>query len=216
VSRLRRSHLGRVGVSVGVFVSGGCVMSRERRLALRRARVRELRADGLSLREIADRVGVHSSTVERDLLVPVRERGQLVPNAAGPGNGRAVKSGVYSERSIAPVRERHARLLAERYPGVDPGRRAAEAQRRAMCELASDWLDRQGTVVKDDEGHAYDIAVKLAAWLSASERWVERLEAELRQPDSGGGLEALLVRGAEILEARETKVIDAQEVDDGE
>jgi transposase len=182
------------------------MMSQARRIADRRARVRALREQGFSVREIAERLRVSKSTVSTD-VVAGSERGRLVPNAAAPGNERAVKSGVYSERRIAPCRERHARDLAERYPDLDPGRRCTEAQRRAMIELASDWIDDRGTVVHG-EGRTFDIAVKLAGWLTSSERWQERVQDELRQPNPTGGVEALIERGREIIELRE--------VDDGE
>ena len=35
---------------------------------------------------------------------------------AEPGNERALTQDMHSERRLAPVRERHARELAERYP----------------------------------------------------------------------------------------------------
>ncbi len=182
---------------------------RERRIAERRGRVRELREQGLSLRQIGRRLGVHRSTVERDLLVPAPDAvpGRPVPNAAAADNSRALKHGLYSERRIAPVREAHARDLAVRYPDLDPGRRFTEAQRRSMIELASDWLDERG-LVKNDEGQVFDVASKLAAWLTASERWQERVQDELRRPDVGGGVEALIEQGRKIIELRE--------VDDGE
>jgi hypothetical protein len=184
------------------------MMSQARRIAERQTRARALRDAGHSVREIAERLRVSKSTIATDVAaVTVEERGRRVPNDAGPGNLRALKSGVYSERRIAPCRERHARELAARYPDLDAGRRFTEAQRRAMIELASDWIDDRG-VVRDGEGRTFDIAVKLAAWLTASERWMERVEDELRQPSPTGGIEALIERGQKIIEARE--------VDDGE
>lgn len=175
------------------------------RIAARRARARALADEGLSVREIAERLDVSKSTAAADLLVPEPDSDGrvVVPNRAENGNGRAVTHGVYSDRRIAPVREQHARDLAAAYPGLAAGRRAAEAQRRAMIQLAADWIDERGTVVRDGQGRTFDVAVKLAAWLGASERWLERVEAELRQPDANGGLEALRRRGAEIIEARE-------------
>ena len=40
-------------------------------------------------------------------------KGRSVPNAAGVVNTRALKSGIHSERVIAPVRERFVRELAQ-------------------------------------------------------------------------------------------------------
>jgi len=128
--------------------------------------------------------------------------GRPVPNAAGVANGRAVTHGAYSERRIAPVREEHARGLAERYPQMNPARRALQSQRLAQIDLASAWLDERGTVVRDEMGNVLDVATKLAAWLAAAERWFQDADAELRGPNVGG-VEALIARGQEIFEARE-------------
>jgi hypothetical protein len=168
----------------------------------RRVRARELRFDGCSLREIARRLEVSKSTIEADLRIVAPERLPAPACAAGPGNLRTAKHGVYSERLLGPVRERHGRELAVRYPSVDPARRAAEAQRRAMIELASAWLDERG-IVRDDSGVTYDIAVKLAAWLAASEKWMRDVDDESHRPSQGGGVEALIERGQQIMEARE-------------
>lgn len=158
-------------------------MSAGERLARRRARARELRSEGLSVRQIGRELGVGATTVFRDLaaVVPEVEHRPAPLAAAPPGNLRAVSHGCWSETSIAPAREAHARDLAERYPDLDPGRRAVEAQRRAMIQLASDWIDRAGTVVRGELGQTYDIAVKLAAWLTASERWIQDAESARRE-----------------------------------
>jgi hypothetical protein len=176
----------------------------EQRVARRRARVLELHGRGESLRAIAERVGVGRSTVARDLAVVVPESdGRPVPNHAGPDNERAVTHGVYSERRIGPVREEYARGLAASYPRIDPARRALQAQRLAQIDLASAWLDSRGTVVRDEKGQVFDVADKLARWWAAAERWFADADAESRQPDVNGGLEALVERGAKIIEARE-------------
>ena len=151
---------------------------------------------------MARELGVGQSTVVRDLEAVAPERRPAPGAAAGPGNQRAVKHGLYSERLLGPVRERHGRDLATRYPDLDPARRAGEAQRRAMIELASAWLDERG-VVRDEEGNTFDVAVKLAAWLAASEKWMERVEDESRRPGAHGGVEALIERGAKIIQLRE-------------
>jgi hypothetical protein len=151
----------------------------EQRRERRRARVRELRDEGLSVREIACKLEIGRSTVARDIAV-APERGQMVPNAAGPSNERALKHGAYSERRIGPVREEHARDLAERYAWIDPARRALQSQRLAQIDLGSAWLDEQGGVVRNAEGHVFDIADKLSRWLGQAEAWFERAEGERR------------------------------------
>lgn len=171
------------------------------KLERRRARARELRAEGLSIRDIAERLRVGRSTIARDLVASEPERlpvpgiqdehGRPVAGAEAD-NTLALAHGCYSPRTIAPVREEHGRVLAERYSWLDPGRRATEAQRRAMIELAAGWIDRQGTVVKDGEGRTFDIAVKLAAWLGQSERWTERAEDERREQSKYDALAELL------------------------
>jgi len=72
-------------------------------------------------------------------------------------------------------------VLAARYPAIDPSRRALQAQRLAQIDLASRWIDEQGTVVRDDEGRVFDVADKLARWLCQAEAWFERAEAERRE-----------------------------------
>src|SRR5215216_4480517 len=117
--------------------------ARDRQMARRRARVRRLHEQGRSIRQIADVLGCGRNTVERDLraLRQMKLLGEPERDAAGrftsgpplagaePGNERALTHGTHSERRLAPVRERHARELAGRYPWIDSGRRALQAQR---------------------------------------------------------------------------------------
>jgi hypothetical protein len=157
--------------------------------------VRRLHEEGKSIREIAHMLEVGRGTVGRDLRVlselrvlPPPERDEAGRFTGGPpaagaaaGNERALQHGAYSERHLAPVREQHGRDLAERYPWVDPGRRAVQAQRLAQIELGAAWLDDQGGVVRDEEGNVFDIADKLSRWSAQAERWFEQAEAERRE-----------------------------------
>src|SRR5215203_3873122 len=169
--------------------------ARGRQMARRRARVRRLHEEGRSIRQIADILDCGRNTVERDLRAlrqmkllnePERDaagRFTSGPPLAGaePGNERALTHGMHSERRLAPVRERHARELAERYPWIDPGRRALQAQRLAQIELGAAWLDGQDGVVRDDEGVVFDVANKVSSWSSQAEGWFAQAEAERRE-----------------------------------
>jgi DNA-binding CsgD family transcriptional regulator len=169
--------------------------ARDRQLARRRARVRRLHEEGRSIRQIADILDCGRNTVERDLraLRQMKVVGEPERDAAGrftsgpplagaePGNERALKHGVHSEHRLAPVRERHARELAERYSWIDPGRRALQAQRLAQIELGAAWLDGQDGVVRDDDGVVFDVANKVASWSTQAEAWFAQAEAERRE-----------------------------------
>ena len=112
----------------------------------RRKRVRELRADGLTLAQIAARVSVSKTQVHSDLHRPEPEsrpaRGYSWPPFE-KGNVLQLKHGTRSERTLAPVREEHARGLAEAYPWIDGRRRALQSQRLAQIDLAAAYLDKQ-------------------------------------------------------------------------
>src|ERR687885_113381 len=169
--------------------------ARDRQMARRRARVRRLHEEGRSIRQIADILDCGRNTVERDLraLRQMKVLGEPERDAAGrftsgpplagakPGNERALKHGVHSERRLAPVPERHARDLAERYPWIDSSRRALQAQRLAQIELGATWLDRQDGVVRDGEGVVFDVANKVASWSTQAETWFAQAEAERRE-----------------------------------
>ena len=150
----------------------------------RRKRVRELHAQGLTYRQIAAELGVSTATIHKDLHYTEPERVPARRYSWPPfeaGNAANLRHGTRSERRIAPVRERHARDLAERYPWIDPARIALQAQRLAQIDLASAWLDEQGTVVRDSEGSVFDVADKLARWLVQAEQWFDRAEGERRE-----------------------------------
>jgi DNA-binding CsgD family transcriptional regulator len=169
--------------------------ARDRQMARRRARVRRLHEEGRSIRQIADILDCGRNTVERDLraLRQMKVLGEPERDAAGrftsgpplagagPGNERALTHGMHSERRLAPVRERHTRELAERYPWIDPGRRALQAQRLAQIELGATWLDGRDGVVRDDEGVVFDVANKVSAWSTQAEAWFAQAEVERRE-----------------------------------
>jgi hypothetical protein len=148
--------------------------------AERRRTVVTLIDQGVSTREICRRLSIGKGTLYRDLHAAGRPRPANVP-AAPVGNVRALRSGAYSERQLAPVRQRHADDLARRYPWVDVGRRAVQAQRLGQIELGARWLDERGEVVRDDEGRIYPIADAVSKWSTAAERWFERAEEERRE-----------------------------------
>jgi hypothetical protein len=163
-------------------------VSHAERVKRRRAKARRLREDGASVRAVARKLGVSTSTAHADLradddgaeLEPVRnlqdQDGRPVAGATG-GNERSLSHGAYSERHVAPIREEHNRELTTRYPWVTERRRQLQAQRLAQIDLGARWIEHRG-VVRDDEGRVFDIATKVSEWSRAAERWFADAEEE--------------------------------------
>ena len=103
-----------------------------------------------------------------------------VPKAAEPGNTRAVKSGVRSERKLAPVREGHARDLRTMYPDLHGVRLAFLADLFAKIDLGNAWLDQQGGVVRDKKGEIFTVAKEVEKWQMRADRIIRELEAQRR------------------------------------
>lgn len=99
---------------------------------------------------------------------------------APAGNTRSLKHGTRSERSLAPIRSRHAASLAATYPHIDERRLALLADRLAVVELAAAWLDDKGTIMRTKSGQVFDVADRLAKWNAAAWRMLSELEAERR------------------------------------
>lgn len=96
------------------------------------------------------------------------------------GNRLSVKSGATGELSLAPVRVEMDVALAADYPHLDDRRRALLADRLARIALARTWLDSRG-VVRDDEGHVFDVVDRAEKWSNRAEALLAELEAERRQ-----------------------------------
>jgi transcriptional regulator with XRE-family HTH domain len=171
-------------------------------LARRRARARRLRDDeGLSVREIAKRLGVSVSTAHADLqhaaprLAPVANiqdaQGKPVAGAE-EGNTRAMTHGAHSERHIAPLREKHAAELRVSYPRLDDRRLVLLADRLARIEAVSAWLDAQEGIVRDHNGEVYAVVKELERWTSRAEQVLADVEAEHRKARRYEGLEGFL------------------------
>jgi hypothetical protein len=153
----------------------------EQRVARRRARARELRDGGESLRFIAGQLGVGRSTVARDLLVAVPGLRLAPPNHAGPGNVRAVTHGAGSPRLV----EARARVLVPvifgANPHLDATRDGAAVFRYAVTlarvERVYAWLSEQGdpVFVDVDAGRAHGVFDRLERW----ERMADACESQL-------------------------------------
>lgn len=153
------------------------------------------------MRVIAERLGVSKATVHADLHRAEPE-GRPARGYSWPpfekGNALQLTHGTRSERMLAPVREGHARGLAERYQWIDASRRALQAQRLAQIDLASAWLDKQGTVVRDDQGEVFPVAGQLARWLQQAEVWFKDAEAERRERGKHDALAEYLSDDTEV------------------
>ncbi len=150
-----------------------------------------MHAGGQGVREIAREIGVSAATVSRDIKSDPPAAPKEVENlkqGGEAGNLHGLVHGTRSERTLKPVRERHAAALQGRYPYADPGRIATQAQRLAMIELGAAWLDEQGEVVRDSEGRVFDIADRVDSWSKGAERWFERAADEQREKGRFDGL----------------------------
>jgi hypothetical protein len=119
----------------------------------------------------------------------VDETGDWTPAFPGqrepfrPGNSSALKSGATSELALAPLRVALDLELAADYPTLDARRRTILADRLARLALAWRWLDEQPGIVRDDDGHVFDIADRVEKWASRAETILAELEAEQRESD---------------------------------
>jgi hypothetical protein len=96
--------------------------------------------------------------------------------------------------------------LAADYPALDARRRAILADRLARLALAWRWLDERGTVVRDDDGHVFDVADRAEKWAARAEAILAELESEKRESaaDSERGVAALAETGRLIRAERES------------
>lgn len=134
------------------------VRSRRERDARRRA-VQDLRARGLTLAQIGQRLGMSEATASRLNREPI---GQGSHNAQAEG-------------ALAPLREHHARELACDFPDLDDRRRAILADKLARIECAAGWLDTQGTVVADPvRGETFPVVDRLESWTNVAWRLLEQ------------------------------------------
>ncbi|MDX8152769.1 hypothetical protein SK069_14270 [Patulibacter brassicae] len=107
--------------------------------------------------------------------------GRLSPSPKG--NQRAVTHGASSELRLAPVREKHAVILKQRYEHIDDVRLALLANLFARIELATRWLDAQRGIVRNKNGEPFHIVRDLHLWERRAERIIKELDAEYRQPE---------------------------------
>jgi hypothetical protein len=173
---------------------------RASRLTRRRRKVAELLAEGRSDRSIAQELGVDHKTIGRDrrALEAVGRQARALPPAP-PGNQRALKHGANSELKLAPLRERFATQVRERWPFIDDVRAALLADRMARVEAARLWLDAQPNgVVRDDQGEVFSVVKEQEKWSSRVEQVIADLEAERRALRKQGGLAELEAHLAEI------------------
>lgn len=150
----------------------------------KRARAHDLHAEGKSIREIAEILGVGKSTVDRWLKQPrPKVDGSSAPPPPPDGNERATKHGAHSERRVGPLRERFVREVRDRWPhlGEDDPRVATLADRMARVTLVSTWMDGQEDIVTPG-GDVFNAMREMEKWASR----LEALTVELNQ-EAGHG-----------------------------
>jgi hypothetical protein len=176
-------------------------MSGQISLARRRARARCLRGEGLSIRQVAAKLGVSISTAHADLhhSAPALALVANIQDAKGrpvagaeEGNARAMTHGVNSERRITPLREKHVAELRVTYPRLDDRRLVLLADRLARIEAASTWLDSQEGIVRDENGEVFAVVKELERWTSRAEQVLAEVESEHRKARRFEGLEGFL------------------------
>ncbi len=160
--------------------------TRAKKIARRRARVRALRAEGLSQREVAAQLNVGVGTVATDCLAEKPK--PAFDNAAGPGNTRSLVHGARSEQRLAPLREKHVDALRRDFPQLDARRLALLADRLARIEAASRWLDQQQGIVRDEHGEVFGVVAYLERWQSRAETVLREIAEEHKQSRRFAGL----------------------------
>lgn len=181
----------------------------ERKVESRRTDLRAILADDprATLSDIARELRCSRDTVARDMRAIGFTTGPL-PNIQDengkPINGqqagapsRATTHGAYSELAIGPLREKRKAELAATYSWIDDARLSTQAQRLAMIERGSWWLDERGGVVRDRTGKVFDIATKVATWMKDAEAWFTQAEAERTDHKKAGTLAGYLEGGDE-------------------
>lgn len=165
-------------------------MSDERARLKKRARA--LESEGLSIRQIAEALGVGKSTVDRWLKEPRRdmnpaslanlhgEDGKPVAGAE-PGNQRRLTHGAYSDAVVRPEADALISGLLENNPHLALERDGAALLRYAMTlvriERVWAWLDQQSDPVfsQATDGEVHGVYQTLDAWERRASRDEERL-----------------------------------------
>lgn len=88
--------------------------------------------------------------------------------------------GAYSETRLAPLRERYAVELKQRFPSADPPEIALLANRQAQLTLLAEWQDRRGLLANRQRGTVFP-AVALHERIAAA---FERQYALLREREA--------------------------------
>ena len=160
-------------------------------LAARRRKVRQLREDGLSVREIAEKLGASKTAIGRD----VKAIDERAPMPAGlkpwpppePGNQRALTHGCDSPGLVQPRAHELVPGIIEANPHLDVLRDALAVHRYAVrlarLERAYAWLDAQpDDVFADvDSGRVHSLYNRIADWEAAADRAEERLAISPRE-----------------------------------
>lgn len=146
---------------------------RRRRLAVQRLKAEQ---PSLSVREIAQRLGVPKSTVERDLKA---ERPMVNPPPAGAaesGNTRAVKSGAFSERLLASLRQEAEKYAQLTWPHLSDTDVALYARMAARVQLLGEYELEHGVVKDLVRGEIFATSTQLGQFEGRLDRLVRRFD----------------------------------------
>lgn len=138
-----------------------------------------------------------------------RQLGNLKPDGA-------VKTGVYSQKKLGPLREQFFAELTGLYPGVSETQRRTLAERQAMAELAAAFLTDRGIVRHQRRGEPYPIAALLTRLLDSIDRQIAAFEAQRHDTTADESLTAEVAKAREIWERTEARLARAQDTTDGD
>lgn len=110
------------------------------------------------------------------------EKGYCPAPPAPKGNTRAMVHGADTPSLIAPRREAHLRVLRADYPALDHRRLTLLADRLARIDLATEWLEKQKSIVRNRQGDVYRVAELCDKWACRAEQVIKEAEAESRRP----------------------------------
>jgi hypothetical protein len=107
----------------------------------------------------------------------------------------AVRTGVYSEVRLEPLRERYLAELRGAYPGASLDQLRTLSQRKAMATQLSAFLDARGIIRHQRRGEPFPAAALLARLLDGIDKQIAALEEQQAERDRPVSLLEQQLRG---------------------